>query len=1190
MNTNLLDMRLDVRTGLSIATIAILILSALIIALPVAGAAGTITLSSSTIRGNKVVQVTVTDTDLDGSDASPPRVTLDYTIHMSYGNQSLTQLPMYQMSGGSWVGFVAVANDTHTRNIPSSPSAQDPIPPGGTTGSFDTTHASLTEGSEPQMGTSGTLFRGSDIVAKIQGLAEGSVVTLTYNDADGDKSVELTYTSGNEGTTAVEKTTYPPGQRVYVSMTDSDLNLDPTAKDSIAVGSSANQYNGTFTGSSTFRPGGGTSFVTANETGPNTNIFKGYAVLSSTTTNIGDVLTVTYVDAAPSGNRRGSCSIAATTGTIGLDASNYKYSSTATVTLTEPDLNVNSDSTDTISADTGVLEGGKAGRHASYGLTDYQLGNVYVYSDFTNGTRHSSGSGVYMEETGKNTGVFTGKVYFTSTNTTQANKPTLVVNSSDTILVLYRDDVNSVGGNTNVTASATFKTYTGTIALDKAKYSAQSLGTLTVTDPDRNTQSSVIDQITRDSDATTKTAGYAYLYTTQDSTGSGILLVETGVNTDIFTGTFTFSATATSSTQANTPTLAVRAGNTITAVYKDAVNANGGTTDVTTTASYSTNTGTLSLNAASYTPDVNSAGQGAYVEVTVVDPDRNTITASIDEFTATSTQGVYYRVGTTQDTGVTMTETGANTDTFTGHFNLPAAVAKGDILTVKYIDPDNAAGISANITQFASITTHTGIVTPSTTTYAQSATDGWVRVEDTDRNIDPTVVDTIPAGTVNTAGVFDMRSTSDPTGISIALTETGVNTGIFEGNFTLTTGSSSGTSLKALKGATITFRYKDLQDSAGAIVAVEKTAMVSATTGTVTLDKTQYPVFGRVTVTVNDPDENDSTSAADSITNTLITVRTTTMTSSDSPVNSLTETGANTGIFTTDFTLNAAGASGSSIVASDGDGLTVVYTEAYDASGAQDVTHSASATIKATTATLTFDKANYELTDSAIVTLTDPDKNTNADLKESYSVSVYSATDAGGLSLSVTETGANTGIFEATITFSTAKTAGTQLKVTSGDTVTASITDYTVAGYKPSTPTAVSQAVTGTATVGVPSELEMTGETTGATTKDSTGAEKTTFAAGETVLPSATVKNTAATSQAYLIAIQMIAPDGTVYPTNYIQTTLIGGQEFTFSPSFVLPSDAQTGTWSFEVNVFSNFPAQGGVAKAEPVTQTFTVE
>lgn len=108
-------------------------------------------------------------------------------------------------------------------------------------------------------------------------------------------------------------------------------------------------------------------------------------------------------------------------------------------------------------------------------------------------------------------------------------------------------------------------------------------------------------------------------------------------------------------------------------------------------------------------------------------------------------------------------------------------------------------------------------------------------------------------------------------------------------------------------------------------------------------------------------------------------------------------------------------------------------------------------------------------------------------------------------------------------------------------------------------------------------------------TKDSTGVVKTGFTAGETVLPSATVKNKATTSKAYLIAIQIGAPDDTVYPTNYIQTTLTAGQMFTFSPSFILPVNATLGAWSFEVNIFDTFPAQAGTTQADPVTQTFTV-
>jgi PGF-pre-PGF domain-containing protein len=109
-------------------------------------------------------------------------------------------------------------------------------------------------------------------------------------------------------------------------------------------------------------------------------------------------------------------------------------------------------------------------------------------------------------------------------------------------------------------------------------------------------------------------------------------------------------------------------------------------------------------------------------------------------------------------------------------------------------------------------------------------------------------------------------------------------------------------------------------------------------------------------------------------------------------------------------------------------------------------------------------------------------------------------------------------------------------------------------------------------------------------TLDIKEAPKTVFAPGETLLPSTTVKNVASANATYVVAVQVFAPDLTTLPSQYIEVTLVPGQQFAFAPSVVLPSDASEGVWSYEVSVFSTFPAQGGVAKAEPVTQTFTVE
>jgi len=114
-------------------------------------------------------------------------------------------------------------------------------------------------------------------------------------------------------------------------------------------------------------------------------------------------------------------------------------------------------------------------------------------------------------------------------------------------------------------------------------------------------------------------------------------------------------------------------------------------------------------------------------------------------------------------------------------------------------------------------------------------------------------------------------------------------------------------------------------------------------------------------------------------------------------------------------------------------------------------------------------------------------------------------------------------------------------------------------------------------------------QVTVAETLDIKGALKAVFAPGETLLPSTTVKNLASANVTYLVAVQVFAPDLTTLPSQYITVTLEPGKQFTFAPSVVLPSDAGTGVWSYEVSVFSDFPALGGDVRAVPTSVTFTV-
>ena len=64
---------------------------------------------------------------------------------------------------------------------------------------------------------------------------------------------------------------------------------------------------------------------------------------------------------------------------------------------------------------------------------------------------------------------------------------------------------------------------------------------------------------------------------------------------------------------------------------------------------------------------------------------------------------------------------------------------------------------------------------------------------------------------------------------------------------------------------------------------------------------------------------------------------------------------------------------------------------------------------------------------------------------DNFDVDVWSDSDAGGISLTLTETNEATGIFEGSVTFTTDdESAGHRLRAAEGDTVTASYEDNTL--------------------------------------------------------------------------------------------------------------------------------------------------
>ena len=90
-------------------------------------------------------------------------------------------------------------------------------------------------------------------------------------------------------------------------------------------------------------------------------------------------------------------------------------------------------------------------------------------------------------------------------------------------------------------------------------------------------------------------------------------------------------------------------------------------------------------------------------------------------------------------------------------------------------------------------------------------------------------------------------------------------------------------------------------------------------------------------------------------------------------------------------------------------------------------------------------EASYPATGSGIVRVIDPDMNLNPEVVDNFTIDVWSDVDAGGVDLTVTETGEMTGIFEGTLFFSTTnESSGSRLLVAQGDTVTAEYEDNTL--------------------------------------------------------------------------------------------------------------------------------------------------
>jgi hypothetical protein len=394
----------------------------------------------------------------------------------------------------------------------------------------------------------------------------------------------------------------------------------------------------------------------------------------------------------------------------------------------------------------------------------------------------------------------------------------------------------------------------------------------------------------------------------------------------------------------------------------------------------------------------------------------------------------------------------------------------------------NDLGADGVVTQIADqqpAPSHSGVVTLDSDNYKKADT-VVVTLDDQDMNTDSELIDVYVTAAGNDmvgdgsgTQVLDITFNDTTwTGLyetGFTLVETGIDSGIFVGSFQVPEFSTGTTTTT---GTDIEVNYQDYRDASGEEIEVGDGASVDANTGSVSFDRTVYPVpwgtnstasnfaehstagsrtlsDGNVTVhvTVTDADYDVSASGEDVIKDTTVKIAiqrgsasTTVGTYGHSVTNQIVETAPSSGQFEIDHLINATSgpltncpavfAHATDGCVLQGDIVTATYTDNTDASGkTQTVTDSATFDLR--NGVLQSDKSVYLIGSDMILTLIEPDFDRDNDTAESYTLDLVEwDSDASTTTLGPNdgnnasfdpepskfrETGDSTGIFQVVI-------------------------------------------------------------------------------------------------------------------------------------------------------------------------------
>ena len=415
--------------------------------------------------------------------------------------------------------------------------------------------------------------------------------------------------------------------------------------------------------------------------------------------------------------------------------------------------------------------------------------------------------------------------------------------------------------------------------------------------------------------------------------------------------------------------------------------------------------------------------------------------------------------------------------------------------------------------------------------------------------------------------------------------ETGDSTGIFQ--IVIEIPSTLGGSALD-RGELIELEYTDWAPSGANYVGEEYTDIeldiyTSNFGATIEMDQKVYTWTDKIYVTIVAPDHNFDSGLVDMIGDTdddplIVQTRSQKLTSYQ-----LAETGTDTGIFSGEVILKGfshdadgdpstgdssgydvtgvSSASGSGptdgiIKAEDDDGVTISYE--YN----EDEVVVGSALIRWNVGEVQWlESSFYPAGGNGVVRVVDPDMNWDPENVDNFEVDVWSDSDAGGISLMITETNEATGIFEGTVSFTADdESSGHRLRVAEGDTITAEYEDNTL----PDPYTRSDDLdITGTAIIGTVVPPLERAPAANARVVDSFGNSLSEVSVDQQVQIEADLVNGQDRDQSFAYLVQVQDGNGVTVSLAWITGQLAAGQSFSPALSWI-PSTSG----SYEATVF----------------------